>query len=359
LKSWAQHVFPALRAKVGSHSVEIFATQQDESSPSLTKGFPLAFRDINTQSKLLFRFEGLLDLCMDWQNSRFDWNQIRAFWATAETGSLSAAARLLEATQPTISRQVYALEKTLNITLFERSKTALILTPIGKEVLEQVRHMGSAAHLISRLALAHSQEIEGIISISASEFYAASLLPPILVKLKQKFPEIDVRIISTNQATDLLRHDADIAIRNFKPTEEGLIATRLPDDFANLYATPQYLAMIGNPSTITQFNRANFIGFASTAGLELSLIEKGFPITNDNFKTSSDSMIVQWELVRLGLGIGIAREEQGDQEPLVVRILPDFPSIAFPVWLVTHAELRTSKRVRIVFDFLKSELQKR
>jgi DNA-binding transcriptional LysR family regulator len=307
--------------------------------------------------KLLFCVDSLLDLCMDRQKSSFDWNQARAFWATAETGSLSAAARALGLTQPTIGRQVSALEDALQVALFERAGHNLMLTPIGTDLLGHVRKMGLAADQIALVASGHSQAIEGPISITASEFYSITVLPPIIAKLRIAYPGIDVRVVATNAQTDLLRREADIAIRNFNSLDDDLIVTRLRDDAANLYATPAYLERIGNPQTAAEFAHADFIGFVTSSGLVDNLRDLGFPITSDNFKASSDSMIVQWELVKLGVGIGIGRKLLGESEPSVVRALPSLKSIEFPVWLVTHRELHTSKRVRVVFDFLKCHLR--
>ena len=136
---------------------------------------------------------------MDWRSVKFDWNRARAFLVTAEEGSLSAAARALGMTQPTLSRQVDALEDELRLVLFERAGRGLVLTPSGLELLDHVRGMGEAASRVSRAASGQSQTIEGSISIAASEAYSAFLLPPIIEKLRRDYPGIFVEIVaSTN-----------------------------------------------------------------------------------------------------------------------------------------------------------------
>jgi len=169
---------------------------------------------------------------------KFDWNKARAFLVTAEEGSLSAAARALGMAQTTLGRQVDGLERELGIVLFERVGRGLTLTPSGIELLEHVREMGAAAGKVSLSALGQSQAIEGRICISASETYATVLLPAIIAKLRLQEPGIEVEIVVANHASDLRRREADIAIRNFRPTEPDLIAKKIGDAHAVLYATP-------------------------------------------------------------------------------------------------------------------------
>lgn len=178
-----------------------------------------------------------MHLCMDWKSVKFDWNRARAFLVTAEEGSLSAAARALGMAQPTLGRQVNALEEELGIVLFDRTGQGLTLTPGGLELLDHVRAMGNAANAVSLSAAGQSQAIDGTICIAASEIYAAILLPPIIAKLRVAEPGIDIEIIVSNSASDLRRREADIAIRNFRPTEPDLIAKKIRDVPARLYAT--------------------------------------------------------------------------------------------------------------------------
>ncbi len=167
-----------------------------------------------------------MHICIDWRSVKFDWNKARAFLITAKEGSLSAASRALGMAQPTLGRQVDGLEQELGIVLFERVGRGLKLTPSGLELLTHVRDIGEAAGRVSMTALGQSQALEGTISISASETYAAVLLPPIVAKLRVLEPGIQVEIVVANHASDLRRREADIAIRNFRPTEPDLIAKR-------------------------------------------------------------------------------------------------------------------------------------
>ena len=295
---------------------------------------------------------------MDWRSIKFDWNKARAFLVTAEEGSLSAAARALDMAQPTLGRQVTGLEQELGIVLFERVGRGLQLTPGGAELLDHVRVMGDAAGRVSMNALGQSQALEGKICISASETYAAVLLPPIIAKLRILEPDIHVEIVVANHASDLRRREADIAIRNFRPTEPDLIAKKVGDADAVLYATPNYIERIGNPTMPQELQHAHFVNLDHGGMMIKGLNRLGLGLTEENFPLLTESYLVMWELVRQGAAIGILDAHIGDADPTVRRVLPDFQPFIFPIWLVSHRELTTSRRIRRVYDYLAEELHR-
>ncbi|MDE0970196.1 MAG: LysR family transcriptional regulator [Octadecabacter sp.] len=297
-------------------------------------------------------------ICMDWRSVKFDWNKARAFLVTAEEGSLSAAARALGMAQPTLGRQVDGLEQELGIVLFERVGRGLTLTPSGLELLEHVRSMGEAAGRVSMTALGQSQALEGTICISASETYAAVLLPPIIAKLRILEPGIQVEIVVANHASDLRRREADIAIRNFRPTEPDLIAKKIGDADAVLYATPDYIAKIGNPTKPYDLRCAEFINMDHSGMMLKGLNTLGLGLTEANFPLLTENYLVMWELVRQGAAIGVLDAYIGDADPVVRRVLPDLEPLVFPIWLVSHRELTTNRRIRMVYDFLAEELRR-
>lgn len=293
---------------------------------------------------------------MDWKSIQFDWNRARAFLVTAEEGSLSAAARALNIAQPTVGRQVAALEDEIGVVLFERVGRGLTLPPSGHELLDHVRAMGDAAGRVSLSAQGRSQSIAGSISITASEIYSAYLLPPVIAKLRRLAPSIEIEIVASNTAVDLRRREADIAIRNFRPDHPDLIARKLGDDLGQLYATPAYLHSIGTPQTASDLSRADFIGFADTDMMIKGLNALGLSLTAANFPVQTENHLVHWEMVKHGIGIGIVPISVGSVEPRVRQVLPDLPPMAFPMWLTTHREIHSSRRVRLVFDLLVQEL---
>ena len=242
---------------------------------------------------------------MDWRSVRFDWNRARAFLVTAEEGSLSAAARALGMAQPTLGRQVDALEEELGVVLFERAGRGLLLTPSGLELLEHVRVMGEAAGRVALAATGQAQNVEGTIRVTASEIQAVYLLPPIVAKLRRHAPGITVDIVASNVAMDLRRREADIAIRSFRPEEPELIARKIREDGARLYATPAYLDSVGNPRAAADAARAAFIGFDETDRYLDGLNASGLGLTRANIRAISSSHLVHWALVKAGIGIGI------------------------------------------------------
>lgn len=275
---------------------------------------------------------------------------------TAEEGSLSAAARALGMTQPTLGRQVDALEQELEVVLFERLGRGMSLTPSGMELLEHVRAMGDAANRVSLSATGQSQSIEGKICIAASEAYATHLLPDIIKKLRIMEPKIEIEIVASNSPSDLRRREADIAIRNFRPTEPDLIAKKIRDVPAVLYATPEYINSIGNPKVPYDLRNADFINIDTGFGYMEALNAMGMSLTPANFPIHITNFSAMWAFVKNGLGIGILDASIGNKEPLVKPVLPDFEPLMFPIWLVAHRELTTSRRIRIVFDLLAKEL---
>ncbi len=299
-----------------------------------------------------------MQIRMDWRSVKFDWNRARAFLVTAEEGSLSAAARALGMAQPTLGRQVSALEEELGVVLFERIGRSLTLTESGLELVEHVRAMGDAATLVSLTASGQSQSIEGTISITASEAFSAFILPPIIATLRRTEPGITLDIVASNEVSDLRRREADIAIRNARPTDPDLIATKIKDETAHLYAARSYLSHQGELRGPDDMSRAQFIGFDNNEPFLAGLNAQGLQLTQRHFPVLASSHLVHWELVKSGLGIGVMATRIGDAEPRVRRAAPWMKPFEFPIWLVTHREVNTSRRVRLVFDLLAEELRR-
>jgi DNA-binding transcriptional LysR family regulator len=296
---------------------------------------------------------------MNWAAISFDWNQVRAFLATVEEGSLSAAARALRLTQPTLGRQVAALEQALGVVLFERVGRSLMLTPSGMELLDHVRDMAEAAGRISLAASGRSQAIEGLVRITASDAMSAYTLPPILKRLRAQAPGIEIEVVASNALRDLRRREADIAIRHVRPDQPDLIARLVLESTAHLYAAPAYLDQVGRPANRADMARFDFIGFDDNAPLIDGLNALGLRLTPRNFVLVTNSSVVAWEMIKQGLGIGVMMRELGEATPEVEQVLPELEPIPVPVWLVTHRELHTSRRIRLVFDLLAEELRER
>ncbi len=293
---------------------------------------------------------------MDWRTVTFDWNRARAFLVTAEEGSFSAAARALGLSQPTVGRQVTALEEELDVALFERVGHGLVLTPTGLELVDHVRAMGEAATHVSLAATGQSQSIDGDVCVTASEVIATHLLPPIVARLRAAHPGITVEIVASNAQADLRRREADIAIRNVRPTQPDLVARKLPEGAARLYATPACLESQHNPGTPEALARCDFVGFDRSETFARALQGLGLPVQPERFVVVSDSQLAQWAMVKAGLGVGMMMQVVADAEPAVRLALPDLPAFPVPMWLTAHRELHTSRRIRVVFDLLAEAL---
>jgi len=295
---------------------------------------------------------------MNWTAVSFDWNRARAFLVTAEEGSLSAAARALGLAQPTLSRQVDALQQELGVVLFERFGRGLELTPAGADLLEHVRMMGKGAMALSIAAQGQSDQISGPVTISASDAYAGLWLPPILQKLRQQEPGLSIRVLADNDASDLMRREADIAIRNFRPKEPELVAKRIIETGAAFFASEAYVAAHGAIETAADWEDANLILPDDKAAFLKALQAMGLPVTAQSVAYECSSYLAMWEMVRRGLGVGILDTNLGDNEPGIQRATPDSVVLPFPVWLVAHRDILTNRRLRLVFDFLSQELRK-
>lgn len=295
---------------------------------------------------------------MNWQSITFDWNQARAFLVTAEEGSLSAAARALGLTQPTLSRQVAALEEALGVTLFERVAKSLILTDAGIELAEHVRAMGDAASRVSLAASGQSQQVEGLVTISTTDLMAAYVLPDILRDLRGKAPGVEIKTLCTNSLSDLRRREADIAIRHVEPDHPDLYARKIRNAPARIFAARSFLEKTGKPLTRKDAASMDFIGFDNNQELVGYLRLFGLEVSEANIRLSCPNGVVAWEYVRQGLGLCIMADEIAARCPDVVPAFEDVEPIHFPIWLVTHRELHTSRRIRTVFDHLAEGLLK-
>lgn len=289
---------------------------------------------------------------MNWKNVGFDWNQVRGFLATVEEGSLSAAARALGTTQPTLSRQVSGLEETLGVLLFERGPRSMVLTSAGIDLVDHVRAMGEAASRVSLSASGHSQAIDGTVSISATETTAAFSIPQYLCAFRERAPNIRIEIISSNAIDNLLQRDADIAIRHSPPAQGDLIGKHIGDSVAHLYGSQDYLNRCGYPKTIKEISTHTLIGQTPLQANLAGLRGLGLELEENDFNILATSSITLLELVRQGLGLSFIQHHTAGLFPDLVPVLADEVSPPIPIWLVTHRELHNSRRIRMVFDWL-------
>jgi DNA-binding transcriptional LysR family regulator len=299
----------------------------------------------------------MIQICMDQSSKTFDWNHVRAFLTTLDTGSLSAAARKLGQSQPTIGRQIAELETVLRVTLFEKAGRRLLPTPAAHDLAEHVRSMAAAAERAARVAGGYATAIDGPITITCSEAEAAYVMPPVIERLRALHPGITVNLLVSNSPTDLARREADIGIRSFVADDPELIIRKIREDPAHLYATPGFLAKAGPITSLADVARAELIGLSNPPGMVDALRNFGIPVTDASFPIRTSSLTTYIALVRQGLGIGLLTSAVADHQPGLVRVFDGPPVVKVPLWLACHRDLKTSRRIRIVFDFLADELR--
>ena len=283
---------------------------------------------------------------------QFDWTLMRSFIAVIDEGSLLAAARKLQSSQPTIGRHIATLEQQLGSALFERTGRQLIPTENALSIAEHARLMEESADTIGRVLKARDRCTVGTVRITASQSTACYLLPPILAQFRQQEPGIAIELVASNQINNLLRREADIAVRMVRPEQDSLITRKIGDAVIGAYAHLNYLQRRGEPKSPSELLDHELIGCDLDETIIRGFRAVGIAIDKDAFCFRSDDHIALWQAVRAGLGIGFASTYVGSSDPDIKRILPDLPSPPLPVWLTVHREIRSSKKIRLVYDYL-------
>lgn len=281
----------------------------------------------------------------------FDWTLVRSFLAAAEAGSSAAAARTLGTSQPTVSRHVAELERQLGVTLFDRRRDGLVPTDKGLELLEQARAMRAAADGISRRAEGMHDDLAGTVRVTASEVIAIEYMPAAIATIQRAHPQLSVELVSSNEAIDVNRREADIAVRMFEPRQPDLVARHVMDFEIVPCASRDYLACAGTPKDPEALLQHPLVGL--DADLDLAGPRAmGFPLEREHFVFRSDSRLAGNAAVRAGIGIGFVQRPIVERDPELVRLELDLRLPRLPLYVVTHAEMRTSRRMKTVFDAL-------
>jgi DNA-binding transcriptional LysR family regulator len=287
----------------------------------------------------------------------FDWALVRSFLAALDQGSLLGAARILRSSQPTVGRHIAELESQLGVVLFERTGRGLVPTTTALQLLDAARSMETGANQLARTLSGVQTQTTGTVRITASVPVAVTLMPPLLSRMRQTLPDIQVELVSSNQVSNLLRREADIAVRMMRPEQGSLVAKKMGNVPLGAYAHKQYLARKGVLRKPTDLLQHDLIGSDTDTSILQGFAAMGYPVGREIFSFRSDDFIVQWQAVRAGLGIGFVANYLARSDPDVLPVLQGALKVPdLPMWLAVHREVRTNKRIRAVYDFLASEL---
>jgi DNA-binding transcriptional LysR family regulator len=284
------------------------------------------------------------------------WDELRTFVEVARDGSLSGAARRLGLSQPTVGRHIDALEATLGSTLFTRSPRGLTPTPAARALAPHVEAMAAAAAALTRTASGEAAADRGVVRVTASEVIGCEVLPPILAGFHAEHPGIAIELALTNRNEDLARRDADIAVRMVRPTQSGLVARRIGAARIGVYAHRDYLARFGEPRSLADLASHCVIGFDRDNRSFRSAGDFARGLTREDFGFRCDSDLVQLAALRAGVGVGGCQENIARRTSELVAVLPNAIQYALEVWLVMHENLKTTRRVRLLFDHLAAGL---
>jgi len=283
---------------------------------------------------------------------RFDWALVKSFLAVLDAGSLMGAARKLGAQQPTLSRHVAELEAQLGASLFERTGRGVTPTAVALAIADAARQMEAGAETLSRTLAGQRDATSGSVRITTSQVAATWLLPPVLAALSEAEPSIQVELVASNQLTNLLRREADIALRMVRPQQTTLIARKLGEIGIGAAAHTRYLERAGRPRTPADLLRHRLIGYDRDDTIERGFARMGLPIAREAFALRTDDQVAYGQLVAAGAGIGFVASYNTVHWPGVERLLPVLQIAPLPCWLAVHREIRSNKVVRRVYDFL-------
>lgn len=285
-----------------------------------------------------------------------DWNLYRSFLAVMRSGSLSGAARALGLTQPSLGRHIDALEAAFGGTLFTRAPDGLRPTALARELQPCAEAMASASQLAARVTSGGEQESRGTVRLTASQFIGGEVLPAILAPFCEQHPHISIELVLNNANEDLLKREADIAVRMVRPTQQTLVAKRLGRVDIGMFAHQRYAKAKGLPRNLSELREHVLIGPDQDPVIKRLTAQRGMVFNPEDFSLRTDSELAQLAALRAGLGIGGCQLGVARRDASLVPVLPDALYFSLDMWLVTHAGLRSNRRVMALYKYLGTEL---
>jgi DNA-binding transcriptional LysR family regulator len=283
-----------------------------------------------------------------------DWDNVRYFLEVVRSGSVSKAAERLDVNQTTVSRRISALEHQLGKKLFERSVNGWVITPVGEQLISSADHMSEEVHNIERYVMADSQELRGRLRLTVGDVCTQQLAMPTIQSFLEKYPEIELEIIATSEALDLTAFEADIALRQTDNPPLNLVGKRITQFAYAVYGNKTNLEAFNTGATLNEFPCITWLGDGESRP---DWIEKSFPKTRRIYRTSN--LGVMQQMTRQGIGISQLPCALGDIDSDLHRIPVPYVEPGWGLWVLSHANLRTTARVRIFKDLLVADLEKK
>jgi len=294
---------------------------------------------------------------MNSQNaSEPNWEWYRTFLQVLETGSLSAAGRAMGLTQPTVGRHIDNLEAALGVKLFTRSYDGFAPTDAAHELQPFAGAVAASAAALRRAASGHGSGVRGSVRLTASEVIGVEVLPPILAALREQHPDLNIELMLSDAADDLLRREADIAVRMFQPVQDALVAKRVGGIELGLYAHERYLAAHGMPASIEDLSHHALIGFDRETAFIRRMQNQYKAFARANLAFRADSNLAQMGAIRAGFGIGVCQRGLASRDKCLTRVLKHQFSVTMETWVAMHEDLRGSARCAATFTALATGL---
>ena len=277
-----------------------------------------------------------------------DWDDLRVFLTLAREGNLTAAARRLEVSHPTVARRVKSLEDAIGARLFDRLPDRFALTEAGEGLLADAQAMEQAADSIHRRSAGLGDAAHGTVRLSAGEAMTAFIAGH-LKRLRHKLQCIEIELVATHTLANLSRREADLMIREQAPDLASIVTRRLCRVAYAIYGVPDLAPTDPSPAAL---RRLNWVGFdddhAYMPGQSwtLELLDGARPAVRTN------NWLIVHQTVRGGEGVAVLPCYLGDADPALRRITPLLDEVAVDQWLLVHRDLRTLPRVRSVMDAL-------
>jgi len=281
-----------------------------------------------------------------------NWEWYRSFVAVLEAGSLSAAGRALGMTQPTVGRHVDSLEAALGLTLFTRSFDGFAPTDAALELKPYAASLAATAAALRRVAGSQGDGVRGTVRLTASEVISIEVLPPLLAALREQHPALAIELVPSNKVENLLRREADIAVRMLRPTQDALVARRVGGIAVGLHAHRRYLDAHGTPATMDALAGHALVGWDTETAYVRQLRERHPGFRREDMAFRADSDVAQLAAIRAGMGIGFCQVGLAARDPSLVRVLKSRFTLTLDTWVAMHADLRSSPRCAVVFAAL-------